>query len=114
MRPIEDDGDDGSASLNKQFASGELGRLDYLVSHCSGPPITWPDSRSTISSGEYPSSRSTVCESSPKSGPALLRRVGVSEKRIGEPSCRTLPSVGCGASQKKSLSTSCWSWKTCS
>ena len=50
----------------------------------------------------------------PSGGPAWPRRTVVREKRIGDPSCRTAPIVGCWASQKKSRAASDGSLKTSS
>ena len=52
-----------------------------------------------VSSVVVASSASTAAVSAPSTGPAGPRRTGVREKRIGEPTWRTGPSVGCSASQ---------------
>src|SRR6266571_550163 len=53
-----------------------------------------------------------VSLSSPSRGGALYRRVGVSERRIGEPESKILPAVGCSHSHTRPRAWICGSRKT--
>src|SRR4029077_12659914 len=90
LRPVEGDPDDRAATLDDQ--------LVCVIGHESASP--------------NPSSASRAAVSWPSSGPAVSRRTGVREKRIGEPSWRTGPTFACGASQKYRRASRCGSVKT--
>src|SRR5439155_10470952 len=108
LGPVEGDPEHGPSALDEDLF---LSRF-YRFAHCAGPLTTPSSTRRSTSPSPYPSSRRMASVSSPKRGPAFRRRVGVRESRMGEPSWRTLPRVGWGASQKKSRASRWWSLKT--
>ena len=70
-------------------ATDALAPLD--ADHAS--TATPADASRSISSSATPRSRSTSAVSAPSGGPARSMRAGVPDRRIGEPICRTGPSV---------------------